>query len=88
MTENWGLSPEAPAFRRRRWRAARRSAVACAIATRRYSLASAELYNPSAGIFAAAGNMTVARNGPTATLLLSGKVLIAGGGSSSAELYE
>lgn len=58
-------------------------------------LSSAKLYNPSEGIFAATGNMTVPRTGHTATLLSNGKVLIAGGqeingGSvlSSAELYD
>ncbi len=57
-------------------------------------LASAELYDPAAGTFTAMGNMTVARSGHTATLLPSGKVLIAGGESdsgttlTSAELYD
>jgi hypothetical protein len=66
-----------------------------------YSLASAELYDPSTGTFTATGSMTVERMFPTATLLNNGKVLIAGGfrrllGSSSlggdfpigAELYD
>jgi hypothetical protein len=59
------------------------------------TLASAELYDPSYGTFTATGSMTVARWGHTATLLLSGKVLIAEGASSnsypylaSAELYD
>ena len=62
------------------------------------SLASAELYDPSSGTFAAAGEMTASRTTPTATLLQSGDVLITGGiaycgiacnyGSlASAELY-
>jgi hypothetical protein len=66
--------------------------------------ASAELYNPSTGAFAATGSMTVSRSGHTATLLPDGRVLIAGGvldfgaggtvpiplgpGDASAELYD
>ena len=58
------------------------------------TLASAELYNPSAGTFSATGSMTTARQEDTATLLPNGTVLVAGGGApststilSSAELY-
>jgi hypothetical protein len=54
------------------------------------SLQTAELYNPATGQFTATGNMVSVRAQHTATLLPSGKVLIAGGvgGSGSAELYD
>jgi len=53
--------------------------------------ATAELYDPSAGVFIAIGNMTRPRAGHTATLLPGGKVLISGGdgvAGASAELYD
>jgi hypothetical protein len=53
-------------------------------------LTSAELYNPATGTWSATGSMVVGRVGHTATRLLDGRVLVAGGDSSgtSAELYE
>jgi galactose oxidase-like protein len=53
--------------------------------------ATAELYDPDTGIFTPAGQMSVPRSSHTATLLNSGKVLIAGGGpygTVTAELYD
>jgi hypothetical protein len=58
------------------------------------SVSSAELYDPTAGTFSSTGSMITNRQFHTATLLVDGKVLIAGGtasGSSplaSAELYD
>jgi N-acetylneuraminic acid mutarotase len=43
------------------------------------TFASAELYDPVTATWRAIGNMTVARSGQTATLLLDGRVLMVGG---------
>jgi hypothetical protein len=52
--------------------------------------ATAEVFDPSTGLFSATESTTEARNSQTATLLRSGDVLIAGGGddNSTAELYD
>jgi len=62
------------------------------------SLSTAELYDPSTGKFTATGSLVTGRSGHSATLLTSGKVLLAGGDNSndgftnvtlaSAELYD
>ena len=56
-------------------------------------LNSAELYDPALGTWSSTGNLLTARAFHTATLLPSGKVLVAGGQDSSgflnsAELYD
>ena len=57
-------------------------------------LSSAELYDPATGSWSSTGSLGTAREFHTATLLPSGKVLVAGGeysgftASSSAELYD
>ncbi len=56
-------------------------------------LSNAEIYDPTTGTFGATGNMTVDRHSHAATLLTTGKVLVAGGVDSvnslaSAELYD
>jgi hypothetical protein len=53
----------------------------------------ADLYNPTTGMFSLTGSMTSPRNGARATLLADGQVLVVGGvdGSdvlASAELYQ
>jgi hypothetical protein len=58
-------------------------------------MASAELYDPSTGVFTPTGSMTAARFRHTATLLQNGKVLIVGGtpressnSTATAEIYD
>jgi len=55
-------------------------------------LASAELYDPASGSWTVTGSLNTGRDYPTATLLLNGKVLVAGGDNgpdlTSAELYD
>lgn len=53
----------------------------------------AELFDPTTGLFQTTGSMTVPRTGHTATLLADGKVLIAGGRNNdgitqTAEIYD
>jgi Kelch motif protein len=50
------------------------------------TLSSAELYDPRTGTFSLTGNMSSPRDGPTATLLPNGKVLVISG--ASAEIYD
>ncbi|WP_375769136.1 hypothetical protein NR798_46965 [Archangium gephyra] len=52
------------------------------------ALDSAELYDPAAGTWSPVASMSVSHQGHTATLLPSGKVLVAGGDSAVAELYD
>lgn len=62
------------------------------------TLATAEIYDPGTGTFSATGSLGTGRAGHSATLLVSGKVLVAGGANSdsgftyttlaSAELYD
>ena len=51
-------------------------------------LNTAELYDPSSGTFSSTSKMAVPRSFHTATLLTTGKVLIAGGPDATAELFD
>ena len=51
-------------------------------------LSTAELYNPANGQWTRTGSMILGRSNFTATLLVDGRVLVAGGGDNSAELYD
>lgn len=51
-------------------------------------LASAELYDPAAGVWTPAAPLAHARSGHTATLLPKGEVLVVGGNDPTAELYD
>lgn len=51
-------------------------------------LNTAELYDPSSGTFSSTSKMAVRRSFHTATLLTTGKVLIAGGPDVTAELFD
>jgi hypothetical protein len=64
----------------------RQFAVLALLSTGLMTLASAAL--AQAGAFVFTGNMSLPRSSFTATLLNNGKVLVAGGGPSSAELYD
>jgi hypothetical protein len=58
-------------------------------------ISSAELYDPASGTWSSTGSLNTAREGHTATLLPSGKALVAGGYGcnapntlASAEIYD
>src|SRR5579883_2755742 len=51
-------------------------------------LSSSERFDPGRGRFTASAAMSTARDDPTATLLDDGRVLVVGGGSASAEIFD
>jgi hypothetical protein len=50
--------------------------------------AAAQVYDPATGTVASAGSMSAGRIKPLAILLQGGKVLVAGGGSATADVYD
>jgi hypothetical protein len=56
--------------------------------SRREALATAEVFDPARGAFFAVGPMSAARTGHTATLLLDGRLLVAGGRGDAGALAE
>ena len=61
-------------------------ATGCATGVSCRSVASAEVYDPKTGKFSPTGSMAAARTWASATRLLDGRVLIAGGSDGSAYL--
>jgi hypothetical protein len=53
-----------------------------------HDLASAELFDPATGKFSPTGSMSDTRFGCSSTVLLDGRVLVAGGSTETAELYD
>jgi hypothetical protein len=51
-------------------------------------LATAEVFDPTAGTWTVTGSMSTGRSDFTSTLLDDGRVLVAGGGDNSAEIYD
>jgi Galactose oxidase, central domain len=52
------------------------------------ALATAELFDPTKMSFSSTGNMETARKRHTATLLIDGRVLVAGGDGNTAEIFD
>ena len=52
-----------------------------------YSLKSAETFDPSNGVWSRAASLSVPRNAPMAARVGDGRVVVAGGGRASTEIY-